>query len=105
MADTVGIDSHVGRKRPARTVAAMTTKTPALPFPVTPRRPGEPEADLTGFTLIHRGLRSGSRELADAASAIGRGALCLPARRDAYVAFATEVLHEIHLHHTREDDV
>jgi hemerythrin-like domain-containing protein len=83
----------------------MTTKTPALPFPVTPRRPGEPEADLTGFTLIHRGLRSGSRELADAATAIGRGAPCPPARRDAYVAFATEVLHEIHLHHTREDDV
>src|SRR3954471_4453921 len=83
----------------------MTTQTPALPFPVTPRRPGEPEADLTGFTLIHRGLRSGSRELADAATAIGRGAPSPPSRRDAYVAFATEVLHEIHLHHTREDDV
>src|SRR3954468_20679882 len=86
----------------------MTTKTPALPFPVTPRRPGEPEADLTGFTLIHRGLRSGSRELAAAATAIGRGAPCPPAppaRRDTYGAFATEVLHEIPLHHTREDDV
>ena len=83
----------------------MTTQTPALPFPVTPRRAGEPEADLTGFTLIHRALRSGTRDLAVAASAIGAGAPCPAARREAYVAFATEVLHEIHLHHTREDDV
>jgi len=51
----------------------MTTQTPALPFPVTPRRPGEPEADLTGFTLIHRALRSGTRDLAVAATAIGHG--------------------------------
>jgi hypothetical protein len=83
----------------------MTTQTPALPFPVTPRRPGEPEADLTGFTLIHRALRSGTRDLAVAASAIGAGAPCPAARREAHVAFATEVLHEIDLHHTREDDV
>src|SRR3954453_17437124 len=83
----------------------MTTKTPALPFPVTPRRPGEPEADLTGFTMIHRALRSGTRDLADAATAIGQGAPCPAARRTAYVAFATEVLHEIPPHHSREDDV
>src|SRR3954453_3560110 len=83
----------------------MTTTTPSLPFPVTPRRPGQPEADLTGFTLIHRALRSGTRDLADAATAIGDGAPCPAARRTAYVAFATEVLHEIHLHHSREDDV
>jgi len=83
----------------------MTTQTPALPFPVTPRRAGEPEADLTGFTLIHRALRSGTRDLAVAATAIGAGAPCPPARREAFVAFATEVLHEIHVHHTREDDV
>src|SRR4051794_4746081 len=91
MADTVGIDSHVGRNRPARTVAAMTTKTPALPFPVTPRRPGEPEADLTGFALIHRALRSGTRDLADAATSIGHGAPCPASRQKAYAAFATEV--------------
>src|SRR4051794_35670119 len=83
----------------------MTTQTPALPFPVTPRRPREPEADLTGFTLIHRALRSGTRDLAVAAVAIGHGAPCSAARRQAYVAFATEVLHEIHSHHSREDDV
>jgi hypothetical protein len=82
----------------------MTTQTPALPFPVTPRRPREPEADLTGFTLIHRALRSGTRDLAVAASAIGAGAPCPAARREAYVAFATEVLHEIHLHHTRDGE-
>ncbi|WP_448625947.1 hemerythrin domain-containing protein [Geodermatophilus sp. URMC 64] len=83
----------------------MTTQLPALPFPVTPRRPGEPEADLTGFTLIHRALRSGTRDLADAAVSIGRGAPCSAVRGDAYVRFATEVLHEIHSHHSREDDV
>src|SRR3954454_17120866 len=83
----------------------MPTQTPALPFPVTPRRPGEPEADLTGFTLIHRALRSGTRDLADAATAIAAGAPCPPERQKAYVAFATEVLHEIHSHHSREDDV
>jgi hemerythrin-like domain-containing protein len=83
----------------------MTTQTPALPFPVTPRRPGEPEADLTGFTLIHRALRSGTRDLADAAVAIAGGAPCPPERQRAFVAFATEVLHEIHSHHSREDDV
>jgi hemerythrin-like domain-containing protein len=83
----------------------MTTQTPALPFPVTPRRPGEPEADLTGFMLIHRALRSGTRDLAVAATAIGAGAPCSPDRRAAYVAFATEVLAEIQVHHTREDDV
>src|SRR4051812_4523191 len=83
----------------------MTTQTPALPFPVTPRRPGEPEADLTGFTLIHRALRSGTRDLADAATAIAGGAPCPAQRQQAYVAFATEVLHEIHSHHSREDDV
>jgi iron-sulfur cluster repair protein YtfE (RIC family) len=83
----------------------MTTQTPALPFPVTPRRPDDPEADLTGFTMIHRALRSGTRDLAGAATAIGAGAPCPASRRGAYVAFATEVLHEIHLHHTREDDV
>jgi iron-sulfur cluster repair protein YtfE (RIC family) len=83
----------------------MTTQTPSLPFPVTPRRPGEPEADLTGFTLIHRALRSGTRDLAEAAVAIGHGAPCAAPRREAYVAFATEVLHEIHSHHSREDDV
>src|SRR4051812_8160392 len=83
----------------------MTTQTPALPFPVTPRRLGEPEADLTGFTMIHRALRSGTRDLADAAVAIGHGAPCPAPRREAYVGFATEVLHEIHSHHSREDDV
>ncbi|MGY1604033.1 hemerythrin domain-containing protein [Geodermatophilus sp. SYSU D00815] len=83
----------------------MTTKTPPLPFPVTPRRPGEPEADLSGFALIHRALRAGTRELADAATAIGAGAPCPPERRRALIRFATEVLAEIHTHHQREDDV
>ncbi|MGY1618699.1 hemerythrin domain-containing protein [Geodermatophilus sp. SYSU D00691] len=83
----------------------MTTKTPPLPFPVTPRRPGDPEADLTGFSLIHRALRSGTRDLAVAVTGIATGAPCPPERHRAVVHFATEVLAEIHVHHSREDDV
>ncbi|MGY1813899.1 hemerythrin domain-containing protein [Blastococcus sp. SYSU D00820] len=83
----------------------MTTQTPPLPFPVTPRRPGDPEADLTMFGLIHRALRAGARDVAVAATAIGAGAPCPPSRRRAVVEYATEVLHEIEVHHSREDDV
>ena len=45
-------------------------ETLPMPFAVTPRAPGGPEADLTGFTLIHRALRSGSRMLANATTGI-----------------------------------
>ncbi|GGL90669.1 hemerythrin domain-containing protein [Nakamurella endophytica] len=82
-----------------------TTPTPRLPFPVTPRRPGEPEADLMGFTLIHRALRSGTRLLAVAVTSVADGAPCDDARRAAIGTFADHVLTELHQHHTKEDDV
>jgi hemerythrin-like domain-containing protein len=82
-----------------------TAPTPALPFPVTPRRPGEPEPDLFGFRLIHRTLRSGCRLLADATTAVAAGEACPPARRDAIAGFARNVLQEVTTHHQREDDV
>ncbi|MGY1745485.1 hemerythrin domain-containing protein [Blastococcus sp. SYSU D00695] len=82
------------------------TATTALPFPVTPRRtPDEPEADLFGFALVHRSLRSGCRLLADALTSVAAGAACDEARRRAIVAFAGHMLHEVHVHHSREDDV
>jgi hemerythrin-like domain-containing protein len=85
----------------------MTTTSPApLPaFAVTPRRAGEPEADLLSFSLIHRALRSGTRTLADAATAIAAGAPCSRERQRAIVTTALAVLHEITQHHEREDDV
>lgn len=79
--------------------------TAPLPFPVTPRRPGDPEPDLTGITLVHHALRAGCRLLADATTAIAGGAPCPPARHRAVIRFATSVLEEVHVHHSREDDV
>jgi hemerythrin-like domain-containing protein len=82
-----------------------TTQTPPVPFAVTPRRPGEPEPDLMGFTLIHRALRTGTRMLADTTSAIAAGEPCSRERQRAIVQFTRSVLHEITNHHQREDDV
>jgi hemerythrin-like domain-containing protein len=89
------------------TVVGMTTTDipPQLPFAVTPRRPGEPEVDLMGFTLIHRALRSGARMLADATTGIASGAPCSRERQRAIVQVSLAVLHEITQHHEREDDV
>jgi hypothetical protein len=83
--------------------------TAPLPFPVTPRRPGEPEADLTGLALAHRALRGGCRLLADAAGeaagdAAG-GTAWSPQRRRALVAFGRGVLREVCVHTEREDAV
>jgi hemerythrin-like domain-containing protein len=85
----------------------MTT-TPlasAPPFPVTPRRPGQPEPDLLGVTLLHRAMRAAARQLADAVGGIAAGTPCSHDRQRAIVSFALSVLHEIHVHHEREDDV
>jgi hemerythrin-like domain-containing protein len=89
------------------TVVVMTTtnSVPQPPFAVTPRRPGEPEVDLMGVTLIHRALRSGARMLADATTGIASGAPCSRERQRAIVQVSLAVLHEISRHHEREDDV
>ena len=85
----------------------MTTipVAPPPPFPVTPRKDGDPEPDLMGFTLIHRALRDGARTLADATTGIASGAPCSRDRQRAIVQYALAVLHEITCHHEREDDV
>jgi hemerythrin-like domain-containing protein len=82
-----------------------TPSAPAPAFAVTPRRAGEPHADLMGFSLIHRALRSGTRQLADAANGIAAGRPCSRERQRAVVQVALTVLHEITHHHEREDDV
>lgn len=82
-----------------------TTSTPVPPFAVTPRRPGNPEVDLTGFRLIHRTMRSGTRMLAQAVQGIAHDERCTRDRQRAIVTFTRHVVHEIHCHHEREDDV
>lgn len=81
------------------------TNTPTLPFPVRPRQAGEEEADLFGFTLIHRALRSGAHVLSDAVAGIAAGDPCSPERHQAVLWFAGHVLTELHSHHTKEDDI
>ncbi|MGY1698380.1 hemerythrin domain-containing protein [Geodermatophilus sp. SYSU D00766] len=81
------------------------TATAPLPFPVTPRRPGEPEADVTRLALAHRALRRGCRLLADVAAEVAGGAPCPPERRRALVAFGRAVLGEVRAHTEREDAV
>lgn len=81
------------------------TSTPALPFPVTPRCEGDPEADLFAFGLIHRTLRQGTRMIAEVAASIAAGGPCDRRRQEAVVAFTRNVLEEVTVHHSREDDV
>ncbi|MGY1605654.1 MULTISPECIES: hemerythrin domain-containing protein [unclassified Geodermatophilus] len=84
------------------------TATAPLPFPVTPRRPGEPEADVSRLALAHRALRAGCRLLADAAAGATEqtgGDGWPPERRRALVAFGRGVLREVRAHTEREDAV
>jgi hypothetical protein len=77
----------------------MTETTAALPFPVSPRRPGDPVPDLTAFALTHRAMRSGTRI---AAAAVADAS---PDRHQAIGWFTGHVLAEISAHHRKEDDV
>ncbi|MGY1731044.1 hemerythrin domain-containing protein [Geodermatophilus sp. SYSU D01045] len=81
------------------------TATAPLPFPVTPRRPGDPEADVTRLALAHRALRGGCRLLAGVAAEAAGGAVWPAERRRAVVAFGRCVLREVCAHTGREDAV
>lgn len=81
------------------------TATAPLPFPVTPRRPGDPEADVARLALAHRALRGGCRMLADVAEEAAAGAVWSPERRRAVVGFGRAVLREVRAHTAREDAV
>src|SRR4051794_16156298 len=77
----------------------MTTTVPtAAPVPATRREP-----DLSGFTLLHRALRSGTRILAEAVDGIARDDVCDRARQRGIVRFAGAVLTEVRAHLERED--
>jgi hypothetical protein len=80
----------------------MTELAPRLPFPVSPRRPGDPVPDLTGFELTHRAMRSGTYLLA---GVLAEAATYSPERHRAVAYFTGHVLAEISAHHHKEDDV
>ncbi|WP_448625944.1 hemerythrin domain-containing protein [Geodermatophilus sp. URMC 64] len=84
----------------------MTTIVPpaAVTDAATPRTATARTAvDLTGFTLAHRALRSGTRLLADAVDGIARDDACDADRQRGIVAFAGAVLTEVRAHVERED--
>ena len=76
--------------------------TTTVPTALTPRSAAT-DPDLTGFTLVHRALRSGTRMLADALDGIARDDACDRARQQGIVRFARSVLREVSTHLERED--
>jgi hemerythrin-like domain-containing protein len=78
----------------------MTTTVPTA-APAT--RPATAEPDLSGFLLMHRALRSGTRMLAEAVDGIARDDVCDRARQRGIVQFACAVLTEVRAHLEHED--
>jgi hemerythrin-like domain-containing protein len=80
-------------------------KTPQ-PLTVTPRRPHDPEPELTGITLAHRAMLTDVARLVTAVTEIGEGRQRCSTRRAQAIARYTDLLCEsIHHHHTVEDTV
>jgi len=75
--------------------------TTTVPSPVHAAATTEP--DLSGFTLMHRALRSGTRMLAEAVDGIARDDACDRSRQRGIVEFACAVLTEVRAHLERED--
>jgi len=85
------------------TATLPTGPVPApAPVPVPAvRTPADP--DLSGFALMHRALRSGTRQLAGAVDGIARDDVCDRTRQRGIVRFAAAVLTEVRAHLERED--
>jgi hemerythrin-like domain-containing protein len=78
----------------------------ARPIQVTPRRPGDPEPDLTGIALAHRAMVTDSRRIAELVTAIGEHRVPCTATRARAISRYVELLCEsVHHHHTTEDQV
>jgi len=75
--------------------------TTTVPSPVSV--PATAEPDLSGFTLMHRALRSGTRMLAEAVDGIARDDACDRPRQRGIVEFACAVLTEVRAHLERAD--
>src|SRR5215218_5078946 len=83
------------------TIVPPAAARPAVP--TAPIRPGAEAPDLTGFTLAHRALRSGTRLLADAVDGIARDDVCDRTRRRLVARYACAVLTEVRAHVEHED--
>jgi iron-sulfur cluster repair protein YtfE (RIC family) len=71
---------------------------------VRPRRPGDPEADLTTFRILHRAMRGEVRRLA--ALTAEQGERPFPPEREAALQrLLGPLTAEIHSHHAKEDEV
>ncbi|GAA1008571.1 hypothetical protein Aple_100220 [Acrocarpospora pleiomorpha] len=73
--------------------------------PVQPRRPGDPEPDLTIYGIAHLAMRHGAHELATLAQTLRDGAPLTPARAKALAEYVRLMTEEIHLHHHGEDTI
>ncbi|MCV7345957.1 hemerythrin domain-containing protein [Mycolicibacterium rhodesiae] len=80
-------------------------KTPQ-PVTVTPRKPHDPEPELTGITLAHRAMLTDVGRLVAVVTDIGEGRQRCSTRRAQAIARYTDLLCEsIHHHHSVEDTV
>src|SRR3954466_6029610 len=75
--------------------------TTTVPSPA--HAPATTEPDLSGFTLMHRALRSGTRMLAEAVDGIARDDACDRNRQRGIAQFACAVLTEVREHLERTD--
>src|SRR3954452_12710642 len=75
--------------------------TTTVPSPVHAAATTEP--DLSGFVLMHRALRSGTRMLAEALDGIARDDVCDRRRQGGIAQFARAVLAEVARHLEQED--
>lgn len=66
---------------------------------------GTRTADLLGITMAHRVMRRDLHRLTDAARGIADGAPCPDRRARALDTWLAHLDHEIHGHHTAEDDI
>jgi hemerythrin-like domain-containing protein len=82
----------------------MTSTT--APFRVTPRRDGDPIADVLGMRLAHRIMLRDANRLTDLAEQIAAGAVPLDTRRTRAVAdYVRDWGHSVHHHHSVEDEI
>ncbi|MGY1604035.1 hemerythrin domain-containing protein [Geodermatophilus sp. SYSU D00815] len=81
----------------------MTTTVPTSSDRAATSRTEPATPDLTGFTLVHRALRSGTRMLAEAVDGIARDEACDRQRQRGITEFAQAVLGEVGAHLVHED--
>jgi hemerythrin-like domain-containing protein len=78
----------------------------ATPLHVTPRRPGEPQADLTGYTLVHRAIRADITRLSSLLTALAVSGRPISSERAAAITtYVTSYNAAVRLHHQDEEDV